>query len=228
MSQIMVMLYPDYKSESHNLAFEISDNDKKNTYRLGGYTDMFVYRFNEKDTIKIVETDMELFQYDIKYDKQDLMSIGVFYYNTNPKYSCGIETYCYSIANKICGIKTWYKYYGLYNKVKKIQSIELTNYGGGQIFVKTLDGKTITLEFNSYDPVIKIMKMIKDKETTLINQQRLIFAGKQLDKEKAIGMYSITKESTIHMVLRLRGGMFHETSGRNGKYKALTTVYFVI
>ncbi|KAF0534057.1 Polyubiqutin 1 [Gigaspora margarita] len=80
-----------------------------------------------------------------------------------------------------------------------------------QIFVKNLIGKTITYEVSPFTTIEYLKYLIKDREWLPVSQQRLIFAGKQLEDDRTFFNYNIQRDSTLHLVLRLRSMSFIRT-----------------
>jgi len=108
------------------------------------------------------------------------------------------------------------------NKKQTTSSVKMETF---QIFVKTLTGRTITLNVAVDDPVQSCKEMITDKEGIPADQQRLIFGGRILEDERTLADYDVKKESTLHLVLRLADAPFKRSStSASTKYRVPVSV----
>jgi len=82
------------------------------------------------------------------------------------------------------------------------------------VHIKTATGKSIYIKINPIDTILQLKKQIYLQEDVSLESQRIIFGGKQLDDHHTLCHYNITNETTLHIILRLRGGMFHKSSSR--------------
>jgi hypothetical protein len=82
-----------------------------------------------------------------------------------------------------------------------------------QIFVRNLEGKTKTYEIKNSDTILELKEKIQKEEGIIPDNQMLLYKGK-LEDDKTIGECGIQKRSILHLCVRLRGGMFHTSSGR--------------
>jgi hypothetical protein len=94
--------------------------------------------------------------------------------------------------------------------------------------LSTLSGRILPIPYKPEATVFDIKCFIRNEEGIPLNQQRLIYSGNQLQDENLITDYKIVPGCKIHLVLRMRGGMYHETSGRNGNYGSLKNIMFNI
>lgn len=96
------------------------------------------------------------------------------------------------------------------------------------IFIRTITGRDMSLLVNNLSTIYDLKELIQEKEGIPPDQQRLTFRGLILDEDKTLAELHIHDCSTIHLILRLRGGMYHETSGKNGNFKSLENCLIVM
>ena len=82
------------------------------------------------------------------------------------------------------------------------------------IQIRSLTGKHTEIKVHHKMRVSELKDMIERADQTPFDQQRLVYNGKQLEDERTLDYYDIKEDTIVHIILRIRGGMFHETSAR--------------
>lgn len=82
------------------------------------------------------------------------------------------------------------------------------------IQIRSLTGKETMIKVHHKIRVSEVKDLIEKQEQTQFEEQRLVYNGKQLDDERTLDYYNIMQDTVVHIILRIRGGMFHETSAR--------------
>ena len=80
--------------------------------------------------------------------------------------------------------------------------------------IRSLTGKEIPIKVHHKMTVSELKNSIEKIDQTPFDQQRLVYNGKQLEDERTLDYYGVKEDTVIHIILRIRGGMFHETSAR--------------
>lgn len=114
------------------------------------------------------------------------------------------------------------------DSVKKISNLEKFKNKVTAFSVITMNGQYIPIPYELSDDILveDVKYYIHDNMGIPVDAQRLIFDGKQLEDHKQLSDYKIVIDSKLHLVLRLRGGMFNEVSGKAGNYEQLKDIHY--
>ena len=189
--------------------FYLNDSELDNDWRFTDHNDIDL--FKDHISIKICKQANDLIK--LKYPNSEIREITTDLYNTGFELLKEIDNYS---LDDYADFEIKYNMYFkdkkiafddlLINYIGKEDLIELVNRNNYVIFVKTLTGKTKTFYAEENDTIALFKLLIQFKEGIPPKQQRLIFAGTQLEDHNTLGDYKMKMESTVHLALRLRGG----------------------
>lgn len=93
------------------------------------------------------------------------------------------------------------------------------------IQIKTMTGRFHRIHVTPSMTVMELKLQIQKVELYEPDQQRIVYSGKQLSDDKQLKDYPISDDATLHLIIRLRGGMFHETSSRKDMEPLVCTLW---